>query len=61
MTVDYEFPTMTNYTPHEILFERKANIPGHLRQRSVPLYNYDLIHDIKKEVAGMSKKSLDPI
>jgi hypothetical protein len=43
--------TMTKYTPYEILFGRKANIPGNLQQRPVPLYNYDdLIHDIKKKL-----------
>ena len=45
--------TMTKYTPYEILFGRKANIPGYLQYKSVPSYNYDdLIHDIKK-VTGM--------
>jgi hypothetical protein len=43
--------TMTKYTPYEILFGRKANIPGCLQQRSVPSYNYDdLIHDIKRRL-----------
>jgi hypothetical protein len=38
---------MTKFTPYEILFGRKANIPGSLQHRSVPSYNYDdLIHDI---------------
>jgi hypothetical protein len=42
---------MTKYTPYEILFVRKANIPGYLQQRFVPSYNYDnLIHDIKKRL-----------
>jgi hypothetical protein len=29
--------TMTRYTPYEILFGRKANIPGHLQQTPVPV------------------------
>jgi hypothetical protein len=42
---------MTKYTPYEVLFGRKANIPGKLQQKPVPLYNYDdLIHDIKKKL-----------
>jgi hypothetical protein len=42
---------MTKFTPYEILFGRKANIPGSLQQRSVPSYNYDdLIHDSKKKL-----------
>jgi len=42
---------MTKYTPYEILFGRKANIPGNLQRRPVPLYNCDdLIHGIKKEL-----------
>jgi hypothetical protein len=40
---------MTKFTPNEILFGRKANIPGSLQHTSVPSYNYDdLIHDIKR-------------
>jgi len=43
--------TMTKYTPYEILFGRKANIPGYVQYKSVPSYNYDdLIHDIKKRL-----------
>jgi hypothetical protein len=43
--------TMTKFTPYEILFGRKANIPGSLQHRSVPSYNYDnLIHDIKRRL-----------
>ena len=42
---------MTKYTPYEILFGRKANIPGYLQYKSLPSYNYDdLIHDIKKRL-----------
>jgi hypothetical protein len=40
---------MTKYNPYDILFVITANIPGMLRQKPVPLYNYDdLIFDIKK-------------
>ena len=40
--------TMTKYTPYEILFGRKANIPGQLQQKPTPVYNYDdLVHDVK--------------
>jgi hypothetical protein len=39
---------MPNYTPYEILFGRKANIPECLQQRSIPSYNYDLIHIKRK-------------
>jgi hypothetical protein len=43
--------TMTKYTPYEILFGRKANIPGHLQQKPAPVYNYDdVIHDIKRKL-----------
>jgi hypothetical protein len=41
--------TMMNYTPYEILFCRKANVPGQLQQQVTPVYNYDdLVHDIKR-------------
>jgi len=43
--------TMTKFTPYEVLFRRKANIPGYLQQKPTPLYNYDdLIHDIKRKM-----------
>jgi hypothetical protein len=39
---------MTNDTPYELLFGRKANVPGQLHQQPAPLYNYnDLVNDIK--------------
>jgi hypothetical protein len=42
---------MTKFTPYEVLFGRKANIPGYLQQKPTPLYNYDdLIHDIKRKM-----------
>ena len=40
--------TLTKFTPYEILFGRKANVPGQLQQTPTPIYNYDdLIHDVK--------------
>ena len=43
--------TMTRYTPYEILFGRKANVPGQLQQASAPIYNYDdLVHDVKRKL-----------
>jgi hypothetical protein len=42
---------MTKYTPYEVLFGRKANIPGQLQQRTAPVYNYDdIVHDVKKKL-----------
>ena len=43
--------TMTKYTPYEIVFGRKANLPGQLQQRTAPLYNYDdIVYDVKRKV-----------
>jgi hypothetical protein len=40
---------MTKYTPYEILFGIKANVPGQLQKEATPVYNYDdLVHDIKR-------------
>jgi hypothetical protein len=40
---------MTKYMPYEVLFGRKANIPGQLQQNTAPLYNYDdLVHGVQK-------------
>jgi hypothetical protein len=42
---------MTKYTPNEVLFGRKANMPGQLQQTPAPVYNYDdLVHDIKRKL-----------
>ena len=42
---------MTRYTPYEILFGRKENVPGQLQQASSPTYNYDdLVHDVKRKL-----------
>jgi hypothetical protein len=41
---------MTKFTPYEVLFGRKASIPGQLQQKSV-MYNYDdIICDIKSKL-----------
>jgi len=43
--------TMTKCTPFEIVFGRKANLPGQLQQKTAPLYNYDdLVHDVKHKL-----------
>jgi len=40
---------MTRYTPYEILFGRKANVPEQLQQNPAPAYNYDdVIHEVKR-------------
>jgi hypothetical protein len=42
---------MTKHTPYEILFGKKANVPGQIHQQSTPVYNYDdLVHDIKRRL-----------
>jgi len=42
--------TMSKYTPYEILFGKKANILGQLQQKPTPVYNYDLVHDVKRKL-----------
>jgi hypothetical protein len=43
--------TMMRFTPYEVLFGRKANIPGRLQQAPVPMYNYDyLVQDVKRKL-----------
>jgi len=41
--------TMTKYAPFEMLFGREVNIPGHLQQKTAPLYNY-IILGVKQKV-----------
>jgi len=42
---------MAKYTPYEIVFGRKANLPGQLQQRIASLYNYDdIVHDVKQKL-----------
>lgn len=43
--------TMTKFTPYEVLFCRKANVPGQLQQAPTPVYNYDdMIRDVKEKL-----------
>ena len=43
--------TMTRYTPYEIVFDRNANLPGQLQQKTAPLYNYDdTVHYVKQKL-----------
>jgi len=43
--------TMTKFTPYEVLFGRKANIPGQLQQAPAPVYNYDdVVYDVKRKL-----------
>jgi transposase InsO family protein len=43
--------TMTKYTPYEVIFGRKANMPGQLQQTPAPVYIYDdLVHDVKRKL-----------
>jgi len=42
---------MTKFTPYEILFGRKASVPGQLQQKPTAVYNYDdIVHDVKKRL-----------
>jgi hypothetical protein len=42
---------MTRYTPYEVLFGRKAKIPGQLQQTPTPVYNFDdIVQDIKRRL-----------
>ena len=41
--------TMTKYTPYEIVFGRKADLPGQLQQKTAPLYIYDDIDHVVKQ------------
>jgi preprotein translocase subunit YajC len=42
---------MTKYTPYEVLFGRKANIPGQLQQKTAPVYNYDdIVFEVKQKL-----------
>ena len=46
--------TLTKFTPYEIVFGRKVNVPGQLQQTPTPVYNYDdLMHDVKKKTTVM--------
>jgi hypothetical protein len=40
--------SITRYSPYELLFRRKCNLPGELEQKVQPLYNYgDIVKVIK--------------
>ena len=42
---------MMKYTPYEIVFGGKANLPGQLQQKTAPLYNYDdTVHYVKQKL-----------
>jgi transposase InsO family protein len=48
--------TMTKYTPYEVLFGRKANLPGKLQQNPTAVYNYDdIVQDIKRKLQECHK------
>ena len=40
--------SITRYSPYELLFGRKCNLPGELEQKTQPLYNYDDIVKVIK-------------
>ena len=42
--------TMTKFKPYEVLFDRKANIPVQLQQRTARVYNYDIVHGVKQKL-----------
>ena len=43
--------TMTQFKPYEILFGRKANVPGRSQQKPNPVYNYDdLVQEVKRKL-----------
>jgi hypothetical protein len=43
--------TMTKYTPYEVLFGRRANIPGQLQRPPTPVYNYDdVIREVRRKL-----------
>lgn len=42
--------SVTKFTPYELLFGRKANLPGTLQSKPQPLYNMeDLVKDIRQK------------
>ncbi|PNF31840.1 hypothetical protein B7P43_G08901 [Cryptotermes secundus] len=46
--------SITQYSPYELLFGRKCNLPGELEQKIQPLYNYD---DIVKVIRHRLQES----
>ena len=49
--------SITRYSPYELLFGRKCNLPGELEQKAQPLYNYDDIVSHKVQIARKSSHS----
>jgi hypothetical protein len=48
--------TITKRTSHEILFGKKAIVPGQLQQQATRVYNYDdLVHDINRRMQECHK------
>ena len=48
--------SITGYTPYEVLFGRKCNIPGILQKEVQALYNYDdIVHVIKRQIQEASE------
>jgi hypothetical protein len=48
--------SITRYTPYEILFGRKCNIPGILQKGVQPLYNHDdIVSVIKRQIQEASE------
>jgi len=42
---------MTKYTPYEILFGTKFNLPGQLKQTTASVCNYDdIVYDVKQKL-----------
>lgn len=50
--------SITKFTPYELMFGRRANIPGQLQQEPQPLYNYEsLVQSIKQKFQVTWKKA----
>jgi hypothetical protein len=50
--------SITNYTPYEILFGRKCNLPGTLQKEISPVYNYDdIVSMIKQQIQEASQNA----
>ena len=49
-------PHTIRFTPYEILFGRKANVPGQLQQKPAPVCNYgDVVHDVVRKLQERHK------
>ena len=50
--------SMTKYTPYELMYGKKPNLPGLLQQKITPTYNYDdMVHDIKRKLQECREKA----